>query len=384
MRDGMAIDRRAFIQMTTAGAGGAVASCLLSACAGFLGAADPTAVPGLSAAYTQTPGAASMAALTPDTPSPTQVPSSTPSPPEGSLGRVALVRTDDRVQGARRALELLEINPVRDKSILLKPNFNSADPFPGSTHTDTLRTLIDLLREMGAGEVTIGDRSGMGDTRAVMRAKDVPDMASELGIKTLIFDELTTEEWAMMQPGDSHWKSGFAIPKAVLRAEGIVQTCCLKTHRYGGHFTLSLKNSVGFAAKRIPGNRHDFMTELHNSRHQRRMIAEINAAYTPDLILLDGMEAFIDGGPDQGTKVAPSVMIAGTDRVAIDAVGVAILRHYGTTPEVQNGPIFGQEQIARAVELGLGVDQPESIELVTGDGTSASFARQIQAILAQG
>ncbi len=383
MKNGTDIDRRAFIQMTTAAAGGAVASCLLSACEGFLGGGVPTAAPEL-AAPSQTPGMASMPTQATDTPVPTQSPSSTPSPAEGSVGHVALMRTDDRVQGIRRALELLEINPVQDKSILLKPNFNSADPFPGSTHTETLLTLIDRLREMGAGEMTIGDRSGMGDTRAVMRAKGIPAMATELGIKALVFDDLAAEEWAIMQPEDSHWKSGFAIPKAVLRAEGIVQTCCLKTHRYGGHFTLSLKNSVGIAAKRIPGKRHDYMTELHNSRHQRRMIAEINAAYAPDLILLDGMEAFVDGGPDRGTKVAPGVLLAGTDRVAIDAVGVAILRHYGTTPEVQKGTIFGQEQIARAVELGLGVDRPEAIELITADGPSASFARQIQAILAQG
>ena len=47
-------------------------------------------------------------------------------------------------------------------------------------------------------------------------------------------------------------------------------------------------------------------------------------------------------------------MIASTDRIALDAVGVATLRIYGTTGEVENGSIFEQEQIARAVELGLG------------------------------
>ena len=55
----------------------------------------------------------------------------------------------------------------------------------------------------------------------------------------------------------------------VRTAGGVVQTCCLKTHRYGGHFTLSLKNSVGLVAKRVPGDAYDFMRELHNSPHQR-------------------------------------------------------------------------------------------------------------------
>jgi len=38
--------------------------------------------------------------------------------------------------------------------------------------------------------------------------------------------------------------------KTFLEAEKVVQTCCLKTHRFGGHFTLSLKNSVGLVAKK--------------------------------------------------------------------------------------------------------------------------------------
>lgn len=66
--------------------------------------------------------------------------------------------------------------------------------------------------------------------------------------------------------------------------------------------------------------------------------------------------------------------------MALDAVGVAILRHFGTTAEVSAGPVFGQEQIARAVELGLGVSGPAGIELVTGDDESAAFA----AIVAKG
>jgi len=67
--------------------------------------------------------------------------------------------------------------------------------------------------------------------------------------------------------------------------------------------------------------------------------------------------------------------------VAVDAVGVAILRYFGTTPAVSRGTIFQQEQIARAVELGLGVDDPQKIELITDDPDSAAYATQIQEIL---
>lgn len=206
-------------------------------------------------------------------------------------------------------------------------------------------------------------------------------MAEELDFEVVVFDELAADDWLPQQLPDSHWQQGFALARPVLEADGVIQTCCLKTDRFGGHFTLSLKNSVGLAAKRLPGESHNYMNELPGSSHQRWMIAEINTTYQPDLVVLDGVEAFVERGPDKGKKVQSNVILAGTDRVALDVVGVALLRYFGTTPVVSHGAIFEQEQIARAVELGLGVDGPDKIELLTGDPTSAAYAKQIQEIL---
>lgn len=299
------------------------------------------------------------------------------------MAEVAFVKTRDRVAGVRKALDLLDVAAVKGKALFLKPNFNSADPTPGSTHDDVLATLVRALQAMGAERITVGDRSGMGDTRAVMQRKDVFRMAGELGFEAVVFDDLDAEAWEGIELAGSHWQRGFAMARPVRDADGIVQTCCLKTHRFGGHFTLSLKNSVGLVAKRVPGEGYDYMRELHGSPHQRLMIAEINAAYQPDLILLDGVQALVDGGPDRGKQVDAEVILAGRDRIAIDAVGVAILRHFGTTAAVSRGSVFEQEQIARAVELGLGVGSPDQIEFVTDDPESAAYAQQIRQVLLQ-
>jgi uncharacterized protein (DUF362 family) len=74
-------------------------------------------------------------------------------------------------------------------------------------------------------------------------------------------------------------------------------------------------------------------------------------------------------------------MIAGTDRVAVDAVGVAVLRLYGTTPAVSRGPIFEQEQLARAATLGVGVGRPEQIELVTDDRAGEGVLARLRPVL---
>jgi uncharacterized protein (DUF362 family) len=78
------------------------------------------------------------------------------------------------------------------------------------------------------------------------------------------------------------------------------------------------------------------------------------------------------------------VIIAGTDRVAIDAVGLSILKELGSNKAIMEEKIFEQEQIARAVELGLGVRQPEDIEILTDDEHSKIYAERLMEILLKG
>jgi uncharacterized protein (DUF362 family) len=294
------------------------------------------------------------------------------------MAYISLVRTSNRLKGVPRAIALLESNPVQDKAVVLKPNFNTADPTPGSTHNDTLRALVATLKQMGAKSITLAERCGpYQPTEQVMKDKGIFELAKELGFDIVNLEELNSDGWVHIHPKDSHWKDGFLFPRIYAEAEAIVQTCCLKSHGFGGHFTLSLKNSVGMVA----GKGYPFMQELHTSPHMRLMVAEINTAYSPDLVVLDGVDAFTEGGPATGKHAKANVILAGNDRVAIDAVGVAILRLFGTTPELSQGRIFEQEQIARAIELGLGINSLEEIQLVTGDSESEAFAAQVSDIL---
>jgi uncharacterized protein (DUF362 family) len=125
------------------------------------------------------------------------------------------------------------------------------------------------------------------------------------------------------------------------------------------------------------------MQELHSSPRINSMIAEINLAYEPDLIILDGVKAFIDGGPSTGTVANGNVILAGTDRIAVDVVGAAILEYLGSR-RVRTGSIFELEQIQRAVELNLGIKYPSQIEFVTDDSASAALADELKAIIDQG
>jgi uncharacterized protein (DUF362 family) len=201
----------------------------------------------------------------------------------------------------------------------------------------------------------------------------------------VITDRQPASSWRRVDLPGSHWMRGVEMPTLFLEAESIVQTCCLKTHQFGGHFTMSLKNSLGMVAKDSVEDGYGYMAELHRSAHQREMIAEINHVYTPDLVVMDALDAFAQGGPATGTLVHPGLILASRDRVAIDAVGVAILRTYDTTDEVANGRIFDLDQIRRAAELGIGVPSADRIELVPfDDAASREAAEVIRDVLNQG
>ncbi len=291
---------------------------------------------------------------------------------------IALVKTHDRTQGVARAIGLLKINPVKGKHVLLKPNFNTADPYPASTHNDTLEALFTQLKGMGAKSITLGERSGPPDTSEVMQEKGIYDLCKKHDVKIINFEDLTEKDWVRVQPEGSHWRNGVLVAKPVVDAECVVTTCCLKTHGYGGVFTMSLKLSVGVTNKKN-------MTELHTSfRSMRKMIAEINTAYRPSLIVMDGITAFTDKGPSSGPKKDAGLIIAGSDRIAVDAVGLAVLKDLGSNRDIMERKIFEQEQISRAVELGLGVSAPDEIEIESYDEPGKQYAKRLKEILAQG
>jgi len=291
--------------------------------------------------------------------------------------RVALVRTSDRRAGVAAVLKLLDVRGVSGKKVVLKPNFNSADETPASTHTDTLAQLVTELYARNARSITLAESSGPPQTRGVMEKKGIFDLARDLRFEIVDFEQIAEGDWVAFPAAGTHWPAGFHLPRVVVDSQYTVSTCCLKTHGAGGVFSMSLKLSVGLTPKPI-------RRTMHASPDMRRMIAELNTGYRPDLIVLDGVSAFTDGGPSRGELKAGNVMIAGDDRVAVDAVGLAMLKSLGANASIMDRGIFAQEQIARAVELKLGAPGPDAIEIVTADAESRACADALTKILALG
>lgn len=226
--------------------------------------------------------------------------------------------------------------------VLIKPNYNTADPFPASTKLDFLETVIKSAYQAGAKAVIVGESCTYSlNTRKVLEETGVFDLCRKLKAKVYVFEE---REWVMKKVDKAQHMNSLIVPKILDKADKVIALPCLKTHRYA-RFTASLKLAVGFLKTRQRMRLH--LTKLEEK------IADLNLIYQPDLILMDARKVFVTKGPKDGKVKQPNVVLAGTDRVAIDVEGVKILNSFRARNRL-NMPVWELPQIKAAVKLGLG------------------------------
>jgi uncharacterized protein (DUF362 family) len=259
---------------------------------------------------------------------------------------VSKVRISDDVEaGVERCFELLGglDRAIRSgDKLLVKPNFNSPDAFPGSTDLGFLRAVLELLEDTGA-HIVVGESAGgiWRPTANTVAKLGALDLLEEMGIEFVAFDAGTTE-WVDV-PIEGDFLHRVAVPRVMYEADRLVYLPCVKTHKLS-RFTLSLKLSMGFVH---PGERRAF----HMSNLEQK-VAEINLVWQPDLIVMDGRKAFVAGGPEKGELVEPGIFLASGDLVAIDVEALKVLQSYRADNRLGDDP-YKLPQIATALKQGL-------------------------------
>jgi uncharacterized protein (DUF362 family) len=263
---------------------------------------------------------------------------------------VAKVKASGDIRAAvDRAVALLgSLEQVIDRGdrVLLKPNFNSQDPYPGSTDLGFLRAVVELLLEAGA-KVTIGESSGgiWRPTRKVFRKLGIFELARDLGVELIAFDD-KPDDWVRVKVNGDYLRS-VSMPRSAYESDTIVYLPCMKTHNMA-RFSGALKLVVGFMH---PGERR----ALHAS-HLEQKIAEISLCWQPNLIITDGRKAFVSGGPAKGQLVEPEVVLASGDLVAIDVEAIKVLLAYEANNKLLTDP-WQSPQVVTALRHGLGTGE---------------------------
>ncbi len=231
----------------------------------------------------------------------------------------------------------------RGDKVLVKPNFNSPDPYPGSTDLIFLRAVVELLLEAGT-KVTIGESAGgiWRPTRNVFRKLGMFELARYLDVELVAFED-KVNDWVRIKI-NGYYLDTVTMPRSAYEADKIVYLPGMKTH-YIARFSGALKLVVGFMH---PGERRT----LH-ARHLEQKVAEISLCWQPNLILMDARKAFLSSGPAKGQLAEPGLVLASGDLVAIDVEAMKVLLTYKAKNRLLADP-WQSLQIVTALRHNLG------------------------------
>lgn len=248
------------------------------------------------------------------------------------MSRVAIVKGSDPVETTVKALDLIEADVVKAlsiaKPVLIKPNYiNSKSPSTGIT-TDgrVVEGIVKFLRDHNFKEVSIGEGSGFGETFEAFKEAGLDAVAERWGVRLI---DLNRDEFVEVNPPDPLSLKKVRVAKTAVESQ-IISVPKLKLHRIAT-VTLSLKNMMGALASK--GTMHAGLSLSEN-------IADLASLLKPRLSVVDGIIAG-EGHETSGNPVEMDLVIAGTDPVAVDAVGSEVM---GVRPSDVKHLVFAEKK----------------------------------------
>ena len=259
------------------------------------------------------------------------------------MSRVAIVRGTDPPDMTVRAMEMVDAAKAvsEDKPVLIKPNYiDASHPSTGiTTDARVIEGVVAFLKKHDVKEIIVGEGAGMGDTLDAFKIGGVDDVARRWEVRMV---DLNKDEFVEVHPTNARTLKKVKIARTALEST-IISVPKLKPHRWAGA-TLSLKNMMG--AMTPKGSMHG---------HLSQNIVDLASVIKPSIAVIDGIIAG-EGHETSGNPVEMNLVIAGTDPVAVDAVGATVM---GIRPEYV-------KHLSLAEECGLGTCNLERIQ-VLGD-----------------
>ncbi len=231
------------------------------------------------------------------------------------MSRVGIVRGTEPIEITVDALELVapDVDAVLSDvtQILIKPNYiNAEHPSTGiTTDSRVIEGVVKYLHARGKGNVIIGEGSGFADTHHAFEVAGVDKVARRWNVKVA---DLNDDEFVEVSPPDPLALKTVKVAKTAVDST-IISVPKLKLHRIAT-VTLSLKNMMGVLASK---------GSMHRGSLGKN-IADLASVVSPRIAVVDGIVAG-EGHETSKNPVQMALVIAGTDPVAVDAVGAAVM-----------------------------------------------------------
>ena len=199
---------------------------------------------------------------------------------------------------------------------------NSQSRHPGTfTSPEVLKSVIRMCKEAGASEISClswldlknWERSGLNKVIA------------EGGAKLVLIERKDENFQSIPIPKGAALKQAFVM-KELFRHDVLIDMPITKHHE-GNKFTGTLKNLMGLNSPSSNSTFHKDDQDPKAIEFLDQCIADLNTVITPQLCIVDATEYIVTNGPfGPGEILKSQAVVAGTDRVAIDAYCTTLRR----------------------------------------------------------
>lgn len=232
--------------------------------------------------------------------------------------------------------------------VAIKPNLVMAkkpEAAPVTTHPLVVKAVAEWLREQGIEDITLAESSGGPYTPEHMKRIYHVCGMDTIGDSIHLNEDCSAET---VNTRDGFANHSFHLITPIVKADYIINICKLKTHAMTG-YSGGIKNLFGT----IPGlekpQMHYRWPEIEDFS---RMLVELAETVSPDLTIIDAIDAMEGNGPTGGTSHPLHLLLASRDIWTQDYFAAGLM---GLDP-------MEIVMIRQAVEKGLA--KPDEMKLV--------------------
>ncbi len=239
-------------------------------------------------------------------------PGASPAP----LPALAAVEGESPAAITREAIRLLggmgQFVGKGDK-VVIKPNigWDRTPEMAACTNPEVVRTLVELVLDAGAKKAVVIDNTTNQAKRCYVRS-GIQEAVKQAGGDMIFMDDYRVKKMALK----GEWLKEWEILLDVVEADKIINVPIAKHHSLC-RLTLGMKNWLGATG----GARNQFHQSLDKT------VVDLAAFFKPQLTVLDAYRILVRNGP-QGGRISDTelkkTVIAGTDPVAVDAMGASL------------------------------------------------------------
>ena len=238
---------------------------------------------------------------------------------ESELVDISVVHSSDYHESTRKAVEVLggmEKFVPKGSKVALLPNVQRWHP--GTfTKPEIVRAVIQMCKQAGAEEVNALSWLDMKNWEATGLASVLEEEGAALkliGREEVNFKSVDIPNGVSMHDA--------MIMQEFFNNDVFIDMPVTKDHA-GNKFTGTMKNLMGLnfpTHNRSQFHKENWKTDSNAIRHLDQCIVDLNTIIQPALCVVDATEFIITNGPmGPGKILEPQKVIAGVDRVALDA-----------------------------------------------------------------